>query len=469
MVKAINPVLPSEADVVIVGAGVAGLAAMRLLEDRGLRTSVIEARERIGGRIYTVHDERMPHGIELGAEFIHGSAPELVALLDEARIIAYLIEGNRWRRRGGRMTQVNDYWDRLEVVLRHLKTEGDDESFADFLKRSPGGRSAAEARSLAHQFVEGFHAADAGLISAKAVAEGGSPGDDPEEQRQMRITAGYDGVAAWLARGLDDRIVAETIVERIEWERGSVAVSARGKNGRSRTIHARAVIVTVPLGVLLAANGAEGAIHFSPVLPIIEHTRSRLTMGSVARIVMLFRERWWTKYLSSAPRGVSFDSLSYMFGESDDFPVCWTLHPAHLPAIVAWAGGPKAAQVAGLPHDERVGRAVAALAANFGVTKKRIESQLEMAWAHCWDSDPFSRGAYSYPLVGGLNAAKQLARPVGNTIWIAGEAADADGRNGTVHGAIGSGRAAAASAARALGAPRSDKASKRSAKEQSRR
>jgi monoamine oxidase len=97
-----------------------------------------------------------------------------------------------------------------------------------------------------------------------------------------------------------------------------------------------------------------------------------------------------------------------------------------------------------------VAQAVTALAKNFGVTRRRVESQLEGAWTHDWDCDPYSRGAYSYSLVGGSKAAAQFARPIENTIWFAGEAADAEGRNGTVHGAIGSGRAAARSVARAL-------------------
>lgn len=442
--------VPASVDVVIVGAGVAGLAAMRMLEDRGVRTCVVEARDRIGGRIFTVHDQRLPHGIELGAEFIHGSAPDLVEIAREARLVAYAIEGNRWRMRGGRLTRADDFWQKLHVVMRHLKADGQDESFAEFLARAPGGRGASEPRALALQFIEGFHAADARLISAKALADGGSPSEDAEEQRIMRIAGGYDGVPAWLAQGLDDRVITETVVERVEWESGSVAVSVRRQNRGTTTIHARAAIVTVPLGVLLAADGDEGGIRFSPSLPTIEKVRSRLTMGSVARVVILFRERWWEERLSAAPTDASFDAMSFMHGDAPDFPVCWTLHPAHLPAIVMWAGGPNAARLDGAPVEERVSRAIAALAKNFGVTKRRVESQLEDAWTHDWDTDPFSRGAYSYPMVGGSDAAKQLARPIENTLWLAGEAADVEGRNGTVHGAIGSGRAAAKSVARAI-------------------
>jgi monoamine oxidase len=442
--------IPTSVDIVIVGAGVAGLAAMRALEDRGIRTCVVEARHRIGGRIFTEHDERLPHAIELGAEFIHGSAPELVKLVGEARLAPSVIEGNRWRMRGGRLTHADDFFDKLHVVMRLLKKTGEDESFAKFLARSPGGRGATEPRALALQFVEGFHAADARRISVKALADGGSPSEDPEEQRIMRIASGYDGVPAWLARGLDDRIITDTIVERVEWAKGSVAVSVRRSNRRAATIAARAAIVTAPLGVLLARQGEEGAIRFAPSLPIIEKTRARLVMGGVARVTLLFRERWWEEKINAAPKSASLDGLSFVYGEARDFPVCWTMHPAHLPAMVAWSGGPRVARLDGLPYEERAGRAVAAVAKNLGVTRRRLESLLEGSWTHDWGNDPFSRGAYSYPMVGGAHAAKELARPIEGTIWLAGEAADAEGRNGTVNGAIGSGRAAAESVARTI-------------------
>jgi len=302
---------------------------------------------------------------------------------------------------------------------------------------------------LALQFVEGFHAADAQLISSKALADGGIPGEDPEEQRQMRIPDGYNRVAKWLARGLEDRIALETVVERVEWERGAVSVRARAKNGGAMTVTAPAAIVTVPLNVLFGDQG-EGAIQFAPTLPIIDKMRTRLTMGSVVRVVLLFRDRWWTEKLHALPSGASLDAMSFLYGGLGGFPVWWTLHPAHLPVMVGWVGGPAAARLAGLSVAEKRDRAVAALAKNVGVSKRRLESKVEDFWTHDWDTDPFARGAYSYPLVGGAQAAKQLARPVANTLWIAGEAADAEGRTGTVTGAIGSGRAAAKAAARAL-------------------
>jgi len=206
----------------------------------------------------------------------------------------------------------------------------------------------------------------------------------------------------------------------------------------------------VPLGVLLAREGETGAIGFSPSLPILDDVRKRLAMGSVIRVVLLFRERWWTKRLRSVPRNASLDALSFLHADSGDVPVWWTLHPAHLAAIVGWCGGPSALRLVGRPADEIRDRAIASLAKNLGVSRRRVSSQLVESWTHDWQRDPYSRGAYSYALVGGAGAATDLARPVQQTLWLAGEAADAEGRNGTVHGALGSGRRAGRSAAAAL-------------------
>ncbi|MFL5483181.1 MAG: flavin monoamine oxidase family protein [Gemmatimonadaceae bacterium] len=441
---------PVNVDVAIVGAGVAGLAALRALTDAGLSACVLEGRDRIGGRMYTLHDERLPHGIELGAEFIHGSAPELVDLADEAGLTPFIIEGDRWRPRGKRLAKAADYWRELHKVMRYLPESGSDESFEEFLEREPGGKSAGEARTLAKQFVEGFHAAQPRKISAKALADGGAPSEDPEEQRIMRIPGGYDGVTRWLASGQESQILTETIVESIEWEQHRVSISARDRARRSVVVNARAAIVTAPLAVVFCPPGESGPIAFDPMPPILEKMHGRLTTGSVQRAVFLFRERWWTEKLPSMPKGGSLENLSFLYGDSEDYPVWWTLYPAHLPAMVGWAGGPAALRLAGKPYEEKRDRAIAALARNLRVSTRRVESQVVEMWTHDWNMDPFARGAYSYSMVGGMNAAAQLARGIQGTLWFAGEAADAKGRNGTVNGAIGSGRAAAKAVKRAL-------------------
>lgn len=440
----------TDCDVVIVGAGVAGLAALRVLEGSGVHAQVLEARNRIGGRIFTLRDPELPHPIELGAEFIHGSAEEVVEIADEAKLVAYEISGQRWRTRGRRLVRLDDYWKRLHKVMRHLSSVGPDRSFADFLEQNPGGPSARDARTLARAFVEGFHAADLQLISAKALSNGGSPSEEePTEQRMMRLSDGYDAVPLWLARGVEHRIFTRNVVERIAWEPGSVEITVRRTGSTGTTnVRARAVIVTIPLGVLFASPEETGAVQFTPRLSVIDEARSHLAMGYVTRVVVLFDERWWTSKLRSAPKESSLDSLSFLHGESPHFPIWWTLHPAHLPVMVGWQGGPGALSLAGQPHEEVEARAITSLARNLGVSRQRVAAHVRESWMHDWQEDPYARGAYSYPRVDGGDTAKRLAASIQNTVWLAGEGADAEGRNGTVHGAIGSGLRAAKSVLR---------------------
>ena len=415
---------------------------MRLLERAGVRTRVLEARDRIGGRIHTLHDARIAHPIELGAEFVHGSPEELREILDEAKLLAYAVEGERWRSRGGRLTRLHHFWRRLHNVMRHFDAK-EDISFAEFLAARPGGRSAADARRLALTFVEGFHAADATRISTQWVAQGG-PTEDAEERRITRIADGYDRVVEWLAGDLTDRIVTRAVVTRIEWEPGSVELTIKGPD-TTTTLSAGAAIVTVPLGVLLAHVQEEGAITFEPALPILESTRDQLAMGAVSRVTLLFDDFWWTEQPHNASR-----CLTFVHGEEGDIPIWWSLYPAQVPAMVGWVGGPRALRLAGLSLPETEDRATRSLAANFGVPRRRMASHVVASWTHDWTRDPFARGAYSYPLVGGADWTTRLARPIDRTIWLAGEAvaADASGSTGTVDSALASGRRAARSVLR---------------------
>ena len=146
--------------------------------------------------------------------------------------------------------------------------------------------------------------------------------------------------------------------------------------------------------------------------------------------------------------GHSLVDLSFLLSSDDEVPVWWTSSPVRTNTIVGWAGGPTAARLAARGPAEVETRAMAALARVFGMQRRRVESLVEECWYHDWQHDPYTRGAYSYGLVGGSTSAKQLARPVEKTLFFAGEAADGEGRTGTVHGAIGTGYRAAAAVLR---------------------
>ena len=457
-------------DVVVIGAGAAGVAAARALHEAGVGVVVLEARDRIGGRVLTFRDAASGVPLELGAEFIHGRADELQEVLRAARLANLDVAGERYTVAGKQIVPLVDFWEQLDRAMRRLpewakrgQARGD-RSFQAFLDARPGGRRLAPQRRLALQWVEGFHAADPRIVSAQSLAEGGWPADDIEERRLGRIVAGYDRVIEWLAAPLAGRIRLGAVANRVDWSPGKVVVDASQPDGRARfAVDARAAVVAVPLGVLKASAGGVrlppspaasfggpgkpdptrdvGAIEFIPALRQKQRALDDLAVGSVVRVVLRLRERFWSD---------DYDALSFLHTQDDDFPTWWTAYPLRAPVLVGWCGGPRARALSQLAQDALEARAVSSLARQFRMSRQRLRALVEAFWTHDWDHDPFARGAYSYSAVGGADAPSWLARPLRRTLFFAGEAADSEGSTGTVHGAIASGRRAAKQVIRAL-------------------
>jgi monoamine oxidase len=430
--------------IIVIGAGVAGLTAARDLMRGGEEVRVLEARDRIGGRILTERSETLRVPIELGAEFLHGEAKEVAEVSREAGLLVCDVRGERWRVDGKRLTNVEDFWGDVETVLGKLRSDREpDRSFQDFLDTGPGGPKLARARALAREYVAGFHAADPSLISERALADGGAP-EEPAEERTGRILDGYDRVPQWIARDVAGAIGTGIVVQSVRWRRGSAVVDAVHRaTGELLRYEASAVVITVPLGVL-AASGGEGAIRFDPEPRAHLAAAHKLAMGDARRVVFEFTEPLWEQLpRTRIPKESTTSMMSFLLGDDPAFPVWWTTMPIRSTSMVAWAGGVRATSMIGLPAEQVVDSAVSALARSLGLTRRHVADSVVAAWTYDWGNDPFARGAYSYPMVGGSDAAKTLARAVEQTLFFAGEACDGGGRNGTVHGAIASGARAA--------------------------
>lgn len=431
--------------VVVIGAGVAGLAAASRILDAGLDVTVIEARDRAGGRVWTKDAPGLVAPIEMGAEFLHGETPEIdeIANREGARLVD--VAGRRWTSRRGRLVLMDDFWERLDGVMRRLNADrAKDRSFADALAAMRSARS--DDRRLGRQYVEGFHAADTHLISERSLAEGGSPRGDVRERRIGRVLEGYTTIVDALARPVRDRIHFDCEVHSVRWRAGGVDVDCRRPDGTSSRFVADAAVITLPLGVLQAERGMAGAVAFEPDVPGLRRNVTRLFMGHVVKIVLQMDEPFWTgKTFAKHAGDDRFDTLSFLHSHDPvAFPVWWTPYPVRAPMLVGWRGGPTAAELSGSGEDNIVSAAIDSFATIVGLSARAIRRRVTAAFVHDWTNDPYSRGAYSYVGVDGDSAARAISRPVEGTLYFAGEHADREGRNGTVHGAIASGRAAAA-------------------------
>jgi monoamine oxidase len=419
---------PATQDVVIVGAGAAGLMAARELVRAGKRVVVLEASHRAGGRVLTLFETRAGMPIELGAEFIHGDAPVTMRLLDEARLATVPVTGEHVRSDGGELSPQGPIWSRMGRVFalmsRKRKT---DRSFQEFLDTRPGGARLARERELADSFVQGFAGADPSLISERSLAEQGNPTEGAASAR--RILNGYAALVVHLEREVAGAIRLEAAARRIEWGDDGVRVV----DSRGDTHVARAVVITLPLPML-----QDDTLRLEPEIPALRHAASRLVMGHVARACVVVRERFWERTMRE---------LVFVHAPRRPLTVWWTQHPVSAPLLVAWAGGPSAQELTRSGALENV--VLTELAHAFGMRRARAESLVESIHWHDWSGDPMARGAYSYVGVGGVSAPRTLARSVAGRVFMAGEATDT-ASGGTVEAALASGERAARAVVHAL-------------------
>jgi monoamine oxidase len=438
-----NPVGTDHVDLIIVGAGVAGLVAASELADAGLSVIILEARDRIGGRVYTLNDLEQQFPIELGAEFIHGRPPEILDVLRKNDIPISEVDGDNFCVQNGKLSSC-DFQSDVDEILQRMNDDEPDESFAAFLQRCCPHAS-PETKQHALDYVAGFNAADPAQVSVHWLFHQMKAEEKIEGDRAFRPQGGYWFLLDLLQkRGTKAgvRIRTNTIVQRISWRAGSVSIDAVSAK-QPASLHASRVLVTVPLGVLQARAGEAGAIEFSPALPQEKlDSISGMEMGKVMRVVLHFKRRFWDR-LDPSDSKKTLSEMSFLFSQDEFFPTWWTSMPDRSPVITGWAPWQSAEKVrsSSVPV---ITRALHALGGLLSVDTQELERLLEIAYFHDWQADPFSRGAYSYVKAGSADAPAILSRPLEATLFFAGEAADITGNNGTVHGAIASAKRAVA-------------------------
>jgi monoamine oxidase len=429
-------------DVIVIGAGAAGLAAAAELAEAGFSVTVLEARDRIGGRIFSISSERQgsqpKFPIELGAEFIHGRPSEILDILRHNKTPLHEVEGDNWCVTNGRIESC-DFFSEVDHILQKMDDNRPDESFASFLRRCcPRAPEAVKQRTL--NYVSGFNAADPAKVGVHWLVHQMKAEKKIHGDRAFRAHGGYgvllDALRKDVARA-GVRVQLNAVVRRVVWKQGSVAIHGVCQ-GKAFVLTASRLLVTVPVGVLRGRNGEEGVIEFSPALPRNKlKAIAGIEMGKAVRLVLQFRERFWERIHPSGRQRKTLAKMGFLFSQNQWFPTWWTAMPAQFPILTAWGAAQCAERIESdnVPVEQRALQTISEL---FGLESDEVNALLAKAYFHDWQSDPYSRGAYSYVRAGAAHAPEILGRPVINTLYFAGEAADISGNNGTVHAAIAS-------------------------------
>lgn len=424
----------------------AGLAAADELGRHGVSTCLLEARARLGGRILSHGGGEWPAPVELGAEFIHGGNDALSTLMREEGVETEPVRGDMWLCEHGVLRPVPDFWERIGRIADAIPDDAGGATFADFLL-ARGHELPAGERTLATNYIESFNAAPADRISARQLHDDRAGVD----ATQKRPAGGYARLVHALRRRLAPahvRVHLHAEVTEVRWERGAAIVRVSADGDGVPPLHpAKAVIVTLPLGLLRA-----GAVTFTPPLDDTKAAAIAASgWGDVVRFTLRLKSDIWSDPIVPAElRGDGGAGFGFLNAPHEKIPVWWAPQP-RAPVLVGWVGGPAADRVMRESGVELLGDAVETLAHVWRAPVEAVRTRVvDWRW-HNWRADVFARGAYSFPVAGAENAPRELARPLENTLFFAGEATAAASDLGTVHGALESGVRAAREVLAALG------------------
>jgi monoamine oxidase len=422
--------LPTRADVIIVGAGISGLAAARLLVDAGARVIVLEGRSRIGGRVWTDRSwSGMP--LDMGASWIHGINGNPIAdlaarfnvrtiITDYGSYTAFDTDGHRLTaaERNTMSTQLTAVRRALDYEMTQRMAAGQpDISLAEAIVAVGGyyGLTPSQSRQLDWSIVtniEHDYAADVSDLSLFYWNQDMTfPGDD------VMFPEGYDAIARGLSAGLDIRL--QHVVHQIATSpTGATVDTDRG------SFQADRVLVTLPLGVLKG-----GAVTFSPALPDAKlQAIARLGSGVLNKVYLRFPSAFWS--LDGT------DLLGYVAAQRGQWAEDLNIHKyTGKPVLLMFNAGTFGLAMESMTDADIVASAMGVLRTMYGAATPDPEASLITRWS----SDPFARGSYSHIPAGSSGADYDLlANPANSRLFFAGEATSRT-YPGTVHGAYLSG------------------------------
>jgi len=413
-------------DVIIVGAGAAGLMAALELALVDKKIAVVEARDRVGGRIHTLEGQGFDIPVEIGAEFVHGRLTLTKWLFEKGGIPSYEVSGDIWRKKEKGLEKEGDFIDDYSMLRKKLKSLETDLPVAAFMNTYLNEREHEALRTSLKTYVEGYYAADTTKASTLALREELEKADE----EQYRVEGGYKKLIGYLVQELEKKncsLIRSAPVQDITWEKEKVAV----KTGKG-TLHGRKAIISVPLGVLQS-----GALRITPPLPHMEEAARKLGFGPVIKIILQFSKAFWKQKEYTGQKDLG--KAGFIFSQ-EEVPTWWTAYPKEASILTGWLGGPNAEKFKDLSEEEILQKALHSLSKLFTMEAEALKGMLNNYAIHNWSMDPYCCGGYSYDVVEGSRQKQILKQPVENTLFFTGEALFEGIEVGTVEAALVSGR-----------------------------
>ena len=407
-------------DVIIVGAGAAGLMAMRDLLEAGCTVCLLEAADTAGGRIETITEEGFDMPVETGSEFIHGKLPATFKLLKEAGLSYEAVKGDMIGVKNGewQKEEHDEHWDEFTRQLDKLKA---DLSIHEFLNQYFSDPKYLQLRQSVQRFAEGFDLVDISKASILSIREEWKD----INHTQYRIHGGYTGIInyflACCTRSSNATIHFKTCVIKIAHRKGHVIVHTNDK----REFVARKIVITVSAGVLQS-----GALHFEPELTGHAVAINSLGFGTAMKVLLQFKTMFWKEYA---------DNIGFLL-TNEEIPTWWTQLPTETSLLTGWLGGPRAAEKAFESEESLLQTALQSLSGIFHIPVTVLREQLTHHKIINWQNKPYIKGGYCYNSLNSEQARKVLSIPVDDTLYFAGEALLS---GGMVEDALKSGRNAA--------------------------